>query len=37
VQWHLRSEILVTWPPVAEQAAKQRLWNIDNQPSRPWP
>jgi hypothetical protein len=28
---------MVTWPVVPEEGAKQRLWNTDNQPSRPWP
>ena len=37
VEWHLRSKLLLKWPVVAEEAAKQRLWNADNQPSRPWP
>jgi len=37
VQWYLRSGLLVKWLPIAEEAARQRLWNADNQPSRQWP
>jgi prepilin-type processing-associated H-X9-DG protein/prepilin-type N-terminal cleavage/methylation domain-containing protein len=37
VQWHLASDLTTKWPPVPEEAAKQRLWNADNQPARPWP
>jgi prepilin-type processing-associated H-X9-DG protein/prepilin-type N-terminal cleavage/methylation domain-containing protein len=36
VQWYLRSDLSIKWFPVAEEAARQRLWNADNQPSRPW-
>ena len=37
VQWYLKKDLAVPSPPVAEDAPKQRLWNIDNEPSRPWP
>ncbi|HEV8606895.1 MAG TPA: DUF1559 domain-containing protein [Tepidisphaeraceae bacterium] len=35
VQWYLQQEISVKWPPVPEEAAKQRLWNADNLASDP--
>ena len=37
VSVYLRTDLVVKWPVIAEEAAKQRLWNADNQPSRPWP
>jgi len=36
VQWHLRNEVTTKFPPVPEEAAKQRMWNSDNQPAQPW-
>jgi prepilin-type processing-associated H-X9-DG protein/prepilin-type N-terminal cleavage/methylation domain-containing protein len=36
VQWHLPREFIVKWPAVPEEAYKQRFWNIDNKPARPW-
>jgi len=36
VEWHLRNELATDWPVVAQQGHRQRFWNIDNQPSRPW-
>jgi prepilin-type processing-associated H-X9-DG protein/prepilin-type N-terminal cleavage/methylation domain-containing protein len=37
VQWYLQKDVVCQWPVVAEEAAKQHMWNADNQPSRPWP
>jgi prepilin-type N-terminal cleavage/methylation domain-containing protein/prepilin-type processing-associated H-X9-DG protein len=37
VQWHVQKDLFLTAPPIAEEAAKQRMWNIDNQPAQPWP
>jgi len=36
VQWYLRSQLTVKFPPVAEEAAKQAMWNADGQGSRAW-
>jgi len=36
VQWYLQKELLITYPPVAEEARKQRMWNADNEPAQPW-
>jgi prepilin-type N-terminal cleavage/methylation domain-containing protein/prepilin-type processing-associated H-X9-DG protein len=36
VQWHLRADLMHQSPVIAEEAHKQRLWNVDNQPSRAW-
>ena len=36
VQWCLRSAVMTKYPPVPEEAAKQRMWNSDNEPSQPW-
>jgi prepilin-type processing-associated H-X9-DG protein len=36
VQWYLRNDVFVKWLPVPEEARKQRYWNSDNLPSRPW-
>ena len=36
VQWHVQRELFLTWLPVAEESAKQRKWNLDNEPARPW-
>ena len=37
VQWFTQSDLVWKWLPVAEEAGKQRMWNADNQPARPWP
>jgi len=37
VQWYLQKDLIVPTPVAAEDAAKQRLWNTDNEPARPWP
>jgi prepilin-type N-terminal cleavage/methylation domain-containing protein/prepilin-type processing-associated H-X9-DG protein len=36
VQWYLQSELVCTYLPIPEEAAKQRLWNADGEPSQPW-
>jgi len=36
VQWYLQRDLLAKWPPVPEEAAKQCLWNADNQPAQSW-
>jgi prepilin-type processing-associated H-X9-DG protein/prepilin-type N-terminal cleavage/methylation domain-containing protein len=36
VQWYLQSDLIVKFLPVPEEAAKQRLWNADGEPSRQW-
>jgi prepilin-type N-terminal cleavage/methylation domain-containing protein/prepilin-type processing-associated H-X9-DG protein len=36
VQWYLQSDVTVKWLPVAVEAAKQRLWNVANEPAGPW-
>ena len=36
VQWYLPQDLMLQWPVVPEEAAKQCKWNLDNQPSRPW-
>ncbi len=37
VQWHLASEMMIRGSPViAQEAQKQRRWNTDNEPARPW-
>jgi prepilin-type N-terminal cleavage/methylation domain-containing protein/prepilin-type processing-associated H-X9-DG protein len=36
VQWRLPGELVVKWPAVPEDGYKQRCWNVDNQPARPW-
>jgi prepilin-type processing-associated H-X9-DG protein/prepilin-type N-terminal cleavage/methylation domain-containing protein len=36
VEWRLQADLLLKYPPVEEESAKQRMWNIDNQPARPW-
>jgi prepilin-type processing-associated H-X9-DG protein/prepilin-type N-terminal cleavage/methylation domain-containing protein len=36
VQWYLRADLMLKWPVVAAESGKQRMWNADNQPSRPW-
>jgi prepilin-type processing-associated H-X9-DG protein/prepilin-type N-terminal cleavage/methylation domain-containing protein len=36
VQWYRQSDVTIKWLPVAEDAAKQRLWNADSAPSRSW-
>ncbi len=37
VQWFLFGDIATSWPPRADEAAKQKMWDADNKPSRPWP
>jgi len=37
VQWYLQRDLFLTWLPIPEEAAKQRMWNVDNQPAQPWP
>ena len=36
VQWHMQSDLTIQWPPVPDEAKKQRMWNWDNQPAGPW-
>jgi prepilin-type processing-associated H-X9-DG protein len=36
VQRYLQSELLVKYPPIPEEVAKQRLWNADSEPAQPW-
>jgi prepilin-type N-terminal cleavage/methylation domain-containing protein/prepilin-type processing-associated H-X9-DG protein len=36
VQRYLQNELTLKWKPVAEEAAKQCLWNMDNQPAGIW-
>jgi len=35
VQWYLQRDIGMKWPPVPEEASKQRMWNADNLASDP--
>jgi len=37
VQWYLRSDLMVAAPPIPDDAWKQRMWNVDYEPSQPWP
>jgi len=34
VQWFLKRDLVVRWPVIAEEGAKQRMWNIDNRPAK---
>jgi len=36
VEWHLQSDLLLKFPPVRDDVAKQHFWNSDNLPSGPW-
>jgi len=36
VQWNLRSELLAKYRPIAQEAAKQRMWNADGEATRVW-
>src|SRR2546426_224601 len=37
VQWYLQKDLRIqTRPLVAEESAKQRLWNADNEPAKQW-
>jgi len=36
VQWYLQSDLVVKLPVGPEDAPKQRLWNLDHEPSRQW-
>ena len=36
VQWYLQQDLTIKYPPVPEEAAKQRMWNADNEPTQPW-
>ena len=36
VQWYLQRAVMTKFPPIPEEAAKQRMWNSDNEPSQPW-
>lgn len=36
VQWYLRTDLMVPRPVVAQDAAKQRRWNVDFEPARIW-
>jgi prepilin-type N-terminal cleavage/methylation domain-containing protein/prepilin-type processing-associated H-X9-DG protein len=36
VQWYLQKDLLVIYPAVPDDAAKQRLWTADNQAFGPW-
>jgi len=37
VQWYLRTDLMVVNPPSPEDGCKQRMWNVDYEPSQPWP
>jgi prepilin-type N-terminal cleavage/methylation domain-containing protein/prepilin-type processing-associated H-X9-DG protein len=37
VRWYLRAELLIATPLTSDDAYKQRMWNVDYEPSRPWP
>ena len=37
VQWYLRADLTIATPIGPEDAWKQRMWNMDNEPARPWP
>jgi len=32
VEWHIQSDLVCSWPPVPQEAAKQRLWNYNYKP-----
>jgi prepilin-type processing-associated H-X9-DG protein len=36
VQWYLQKDLMVSRPPVAEDASKQRMWNVDYNSAGPW-
>jgi prepilin-type N-terminal cleavage/methylation domain-containing protein/prepilin-type processing-associated H-X9-DG protein len=36
VKWHLRNELTITKPAIAEDAQKQRMWNLDYEPAKQW-
>ena len=36
LEWRLQSELLLKYPPIPEESARQRMWNVDNQPALPW-
>jgi len=36
VQWYLQSELMVANPRIADDAPKQRLWNVDYEPAKQW-
>jgi prepilin-type processing-associated H-X9-DG protein/prepilin-type N-terminal cleavage/methylation domain-containing protein len=33
VEWFLKSDLVIQWPPVRSESAKQRRWNIDDLPA----
>jgi prepilin-type processing-associated H-X9-DG protein len=33
VEWFLKRDLVIQWPPVPAEAEKQRRWNIDNRPA----
>jgi prepilin-type N-terminal cleavage/methylation domain-containing protein/prepilin-type processing-associated H-X9-DG protein len=36
VQWYLRDELMIASPAIAEDAPKQRMWNVDFEPATQW-
>ncbi|HEV8378414.1 MAG TPA: H-X9-DG-CTERM domain-containing protein [Tepidisphaeraceae bacterium] len=36
VSWYLRDQLCTKYPPDPSDAAKQRLWNADNEPTQKW-
>jgi prepilin-type N-terminal cleavage/methylation domain-containing protein/prepilin-type processing-associated H-X9-DG protein len=36
VQWYLQKDLVTSWPPVASEAPKQRMWNADNEAAESW-
>ncbi len=36
VQWYLQKDLIVKYPWIPQEAAKQRLWNLDNNPADNW-
>jgi prepilin-type processing-associated H-X9-DG protein len=36
VQWFLKRDLVIGWPVIPQESAKQRMWNMDSQPAMPW-
>jgi prepilin-type processing-associated H-X9-DG protein len=36
IEWHIQADLLLQLPSIEEEARKQRMWNVDNQPARQW-
>jgi prepilin-type processing-associated H-X9-DG protein len=36
VAWYPQKDLTIQPTPVPEDAHKQRMWNTDNEPARPW-